>query len=126
MTKSDRVARIAAKTEFSSARAAGVPDAVLSTISDARMRGESVSISGFGSFSVQSRPGRQGRNPRTGDTITIAASKVPSFKAATGLWRDATLEAPIRCGPSPRSPLERHARPRLTDNPRGGVDAGPA
>ena len=88
MTKSDLVARIAARTELSNAGAADFLDAALSTISEALAKGESVSISGFGTFSVKERAARQGRNPRTGEAITIAASTVASFKAGKGL-RDA-------------------------------------
>ena len=48
-------------------------------------KGETVSIPGFGTFTVKDRPARQGRNPRTGESIAIAASKVPAFKAGKGL-----------------------------------------
>ena len=78
--KSDLAVRVSEQTSFSKADAAGVVDAVLTAISDALARGESVSIAGFGSFSAESRPARQGRNPRTGETITIAALKAPSFQ----------------------------------------------
>ena len=85
MTKSELVARLAARTELSSAGAADLLDAMLSTISEALARGESVSIAGFGTFSVKERAAREGRNPRTGESIAIAASKVASFKAGKGL-----------------------------------------
>lgn len=88
MTKSDLVARVAARTQISNAGAADLLDAMLATLTEALARGESVSISGFGTFSVKERAARQGRNPRTGEAITIAASKVASFKAGKGL-RDA-------------------------------------
>ena len=88
MKKSDISDQVAAKTSLSKADAAGALDAVLDVISDALAPGESVRIAGFGSFSVKSLPERQGRNPRTGETITIAASNSPSFKAGKTL-RDA-------------------------------------
>ena len=88
MKKSDIAARVAPKTSLSKADAAGAVDAVLSAISDALARGESVSIAGFGTFSVKRRAAWQGRNPRTGEPVAIAASKLPSFKAGKGL-RDA-------------------------------------
>ena len=88
MTKSELVARIAARTELTSAGAADLLDAMLSTISEALATGESVSIAGFGTFSVKERAAREGRNPRTGESIAIAGSKVASFKAGKGL-RDA-------------------------------------
>ena len=88
MKKTDLVAHLAAETSMSKAAAAGAVDAVFAGIGDALARGESVAIAGFGSFSVKSRGARQGRNPRTGVAITIAAPKAPSFKAGKTL-RDA-------------------------------------
>ena len=88
MTKSELADRVAAKAGVSKASAGDFLDAALSAISESLARGESVSISGFGTFSVKERAAREGRNPRTGEAITIAASKVPSFKAGKGL-RDA-------------------------------------
>lgn len=88
MKKSELAARVGANTPLSKADAAQAVDAVLSGISDALAQRESVNIAGFGSFSVKSRPAREGRNPRTDEAITIAASKAPSFKAAKTL-RDA-------------------------------------
>ena len=88
MKKSDISAHVAGKTSLSQADAAGAVDAVLSAISDALARGESVNIAGFGTFTVKHRAARQGRNPRTGEPVAIAASNVPSFKAGKGL-RDA-------------------------------------
>ena len=88
MKKSDIVAQVATQASLSKADAAGALDAVLSAIADALARGDSVSIAGFGTFSVKERAARNGRNPRTGEAIAIAASKVPSFKPGKGL-RDA-------------------------------------
>ena len=88
MKKSDIAAHVATHTSLSRANAAGAVDAVLTAISDALARGESVSIAGFGTFSVKHRAARQGRNPRTGEPVAIAPSNVPSFKAGKGL-RDA-------------------------------------
>ena len=85
MKKSDIASHVAAKTSLSKADPAAALDAVLSAISDALARGESVSIAGFGTFSAKGRAARQGRNPRTGESIAIAASNVPSFKAGNGL-----------------------------------------
>ena len=85
MTKSELVDRVAAKAGSSKASVADSIDAMLSIISEAFARGESVSIPGFGTFSVKERAARQGRNPRTGESIAIAASKVASFKAGKGL-----------------------------------------
>ena len=88
MKKSDIAAQVAGKISVSKGDAEAAVTAVLGTITDALASGESVSIAGFGTFSVNDRPARQGRNPRTGESIAIAASKVPSFKAGKAL-RDA-------------------------------------
>ena len=88
MKKSDPSALVAAEASLSKADAETAVTAVLGSIGDALAKGETVSIAGFGIFTVKDRPARQGRNPRTGESIAIAASKVPSFKAGKGL-RDA-------------------------------------
>jgi len=83
--KADLVEAIAEKAEISK-KAAGVAlDTVLNEIAEALKKGERVSIAGFGTFSVSSRAARQGRNPQTGATIQISASKVPRFKAGKAL-----------------------------------------
>lgn len=60
-------------------------DAVFGAIGDALAKGDSVQLIGFGSFSVKERAAREGRNPRTGETVKIAAAKVPAFKAGKAL-----------------------------------------
>ena len=60
-------------------------DAVFGAIGDALAKGDSVQLIGFGSFSVKERAARDGRNPRTGETVKIAAAKVPAFKAGKAL-----------------------------------------
>lgn len=60
-------------------------DAVLDTISKTLSRGEDVAITGFGTFMVVKRAARQGRNPKTGETIQIGASTKPKFKPGKGL-----------------------------------------
>jgi DNA-binding protein HU-beta len=57
----------------------------ISAVADVLKRGDSVSLVGFGTFEVRERQARTGRNPRTGETMTIAASKAPSFKAGKAL-----------------------------------------
>jgi DNA-binding protein HU-beta len=85
MKKSDISSHVASQGSLSKAAADGAVNAVFSAISDALAREEAVTIAGFGTFSTKRRPARQGRNPRTGESITIAASKVPSFKAGKTL-----------------------------------------
>ncbi len=60
-------------------------DCVLSSITQALGKGDSVSLIGFGTFKVSERKARKGRNPQTGEEISIAASKVPKFSAAKAL-----------------------------------------
>ena len=88
MKKSDISAHVANQASLSKAAADSAVSAVFAAISDALAREETVTIAGFGTFSTRRRPSRQGRNPRTGESITIAASIVPSFKAGKSL-RDA-------------------------------------
>jgi len=85
MNKSDLIDSMAASSGLSKADAGRALDAFTSTITGALQAGQSVSMVGFGTFSVKHRAARAGRNPRTGDTIQIAASNNPSFKAGKGL-----------------------------------------
>lgn len=88
MTKSELASSVAIQTTLSEAQAKRAVDAVFSAIGEALARGESVTLPGFGTFATKARGARQGRNPSTGEAITIAASKAPSFKAGKAL-RDA-------------------------------------
>ena len=85
MNKNDLSAAVAASTGTSKSDAASIIDSVFDTIAGALKSGDSVQLVGFGSFSVTDRAAREGRNPRTGETIQIAASKQPKFKAGKGL-----------------------------------------
>ncbi len=85
MNKAELVDAVASQAGLSKVDAGKAVDAVVSGITGALKGGNSVSIVGFGTFQVKHRAARAGRNPRTGETIQIAASKVPSFKAGKGL-----------------------------------------
>jgi len=85
MTKSDFVDKVAQKSGLSKKDAGNAVDAVLSSIEDALKSRQDVSFTGFGKFHVADRGAREGRNPRTGETMTIAASRVPRFTAGSGL-----------------------------------------
>ena len=85
MNKSDLVDAIADSAGLSKADAGRALDAVVDTVTGALKAGDSVSLVGFGTFSVRDRAARTGRNPRTGETIQIAASKNPAFKAGKAL-----------------------------------------
>ncbi len=85
MNKSELIDVIADSADISKAKAGAALDAVVSGITGALQSGDTVSLVGFGTFSVKSRAARTGRNPQTGDTIQIAASNVPGFKAGKAL-----------------------------------------
>ena len=88
MTKSELSTQVAAQASLTKASADAAVNAVFGAITDALANGETVTLTGFGTFSTRQREARQGRNPRTGESITIAASNVPAFKAGKAL-RDA-------------------------------------
>ena len=81
MRKQELVNQVAKAAEVSQQKAAAVIDVLIHAVTDAMAAGESVSLVGFGTFSVSERPARQGRNPATGAAIDIPARKSPSFKA---------------------------------------------
>ena len=85
MTKSDFVDQVASESGLSKKDAGAAVEAVLGTIEKALSGGDAVSFTGFGKFHVAQRGAREGRNPRTGESMTIAASKVPRFTAGSGL-----------------------------------------
>ncbi|NND45765.1 MAG: HU family DNA-binding protein [Xanthomonadales bacterium] len=85
MNKSDLIDAIASSAGLSKADAGRALDAFTSNVARALKKGQSVSLVGFGTFSVKHRKARTGRNPRTGATIQIKASNNPSFKAGKAL-----------------------------------------
>lgn len=85
MRKPELVKAVAELADLSERQADAVLAAVLEQITNALSRGETVNLVGFGSFSVKSRPARQGRNPKTGEPIQIPAAAAPVFKAGKGL-----------------------------------------
>ena len=85
MNKSELIDAIAASADLPKAAAGRALDAVVDSITDALKKDDSVSLVGFGTFSVKARAARTGRNPQTGEPINIAAAKIPSFKAGKAL-----------------------------------------
>ncbi len=85
MNKTDLINAIAAKAEISKKDAEKALTAVLGSIEDALKAGDKVQLIGFGTFEVKERAARTGHNPKTGESIEIAAAKVPSFKAGAAL-----------------------------------------
>ncbi|MEA2172337.1 MAG: DNA-binding protein HU-beta [Solirubrobacteraceae bacterium] len=85
MSKSEFVDKVAEAAELSKKDAAAAVDAVLATIEGELKAGGEVSFTGFGKFHVAQRGAREGRNPRTGESMKIAATTVPRFTAGSGL-----------------------------------------
>ena len=85
MNKSELVEAVAEHADIPKATAQKAVDSMINVIGDTLSQGDQVSLVGFGTFLTRKREARQGRNPRTGETIHISASRVPSFKAGKGL-----------------------------------------
>jgi DNA-binding protein HU-beta len=85
MNKAELIEAIADAADLTKADASRALDGMVNAITGALKKGDTVSLVGFGSFLVKERAARQGRNPQTGKTITIAAAKIPSFKAGKAL-----------------------------------------
>ncbi len=91
MNKTELIAAVAEKTDLSKKDADAAVSAVLGAITDALKAGDKIQLVGFGTFEVRNRAAKQGRHPRTGETMTVPASKVPAFKAGKAL-KDAVAE----------------------------------
>ena len=85
MNKTELIAAVAQSAELTKKEAEAAVAAVTDTITKALCEGDKVQLVGFGTFEVRERGARTGKNPRTGEAIEIAASKVPSFKAGKAL-----------------------------------------
>ena len=85
MNRTELVAAMAEKTQLSKKDAYLALKAFIDVVSEEMQKGEKVQLVGFGTFEVSERAAREGRNPQTGETMTIAASKSPKFKAGKAL-----------------------------------------
>ena len=85
MTKAELIKAVAEDSGVSKKDAAAVVDAVLANIAEAMAKGEKVQLVGFGTFEVRERAAREGKNPRTSETVKIDACRVPAFKAGKAL-----------------------------------------
>lgn len=85
MNKSQLTAQIAEQAEITNAQASAALDATVDAITKVLKDGDSLSLVGFGTFSVGDRAARTGRNPQTGEAIQISAAKVPKFKPGKAL-----------------------------------------
>lgn len=85
MTKADLIDTVASDAELSKRQAGEIVDLILNEIKTALQKGDRVALTPFGSFVVRHRKAREGRNPKTGEKIKIAARKVPAFVAGKSL-----------------------------------------
>lgn len=85
MNKSELINEIATHSGLTKADAGRALDALVQTIESTLKVGDSIALVGFGTFEVKERAERTGRNPQTGEAITISAARIPSFKAGKGL-----------------------------------------
>jgi DNA-binding protein HU-beta len=85
MNKAELIDAVAEVAELTKADAGRAVDAVIAAITKALKKGDTVTVVGFGTFAVRKRAAREGRNPRTGETIKVAASMNPEFKAGKAL-----------------------------------------
>ncbi|MDD1612055.1 MAG: HU family DNA-binding protein [Methylococcaceae bacterium] len=85
MNKSELIDAIAQSAGLTKADAGRALDGFTKAVEDALKAGDSVTLVGFGTFSVKERPERKGRNPQTGEEITIKAARIPSFKVGKSL-----------------------------------------
>lgn len=85
MTKDQLLDAMAGKADMSKAEAGRALDALTGALTDVMKSGDSVTLTGFGTFGISNRAARQGRNPQTGAALQIPAMRVPKFKAGKGL-----------------------------------------
>ena len=102
MNKTELINAVAAKADISKKDAEKAVAAVIGSIEEALIAGDKVQLIGFGTFEVKERAARTGHNPKTGEAIEIAASKIPAFKAGAALKNAVKY---VRCGTGFRSPI---------------------
>lgn len=85
MNKTELIAAVAEKADLSKKDADAAVAAVIDAVTEALQKDEKIQLVGFGTFEVRARAEKQGRNPRTGEAMTVPASKVPAFKAGKAL-----------------------------------------
>ena len=109
MNQSELIEKVAQATELNQAAAGQAVKAVVNAILDALLAGEAVRVSGLGIFDVAARPARQGRNPQTGESIQIAASKAVRFHAGKAV-KDALNPPTAKASPGRRLHHQRNPR----------------
>ena len=118
MTKADLIDVVSSEAELSKRQAGEIVDLVLDEIKTALQKGDRVALTPFGSFVVRARKAREGRNPKTGEKIKIAARKVPAFvagkalKEAVGGVRGAAKKKPAAKKPAAKKASKKGGRKR--------------
>ena len=112
MTKADLVEKIAAKANLTKAAAERALNAFLASVEESLAKDDKLTLTGFGTFVVETRKERQGRNPRTGETLTIPACKMVKFRPRLFYL----FSAASSWSPGPPSPGPGHAGKRITPN----------
>ena len=85
MNKNELLEKVSLASGLTKKESEAAINVFLETLTDVLKAGDKISLKGFGTFEVRTREARMGRNPRTGETMEIAASKVPAFKASSAL-----------------------------------------
>jgi DNA-binding protein HU-beta len=109
MNQAELIEKVAQATELNQAAAGQAVKAVITAILDALAAGEAVRVSGLGTFNVAARPARGGRNPQTGETIQIAASKVVRFHAGKAVKDTLNPPTPKRAPRKKTAPTKKSA-----------------
>ncbi len=112
MTKADLIQVVSEEAELSKRQAGEIVDLILDEIKTALQKGDRVALTPFGSFVVRARKAREGRNPKTGEKIKIAARKVPAFVAGKGLKEavgGAKKAAVAKKAPAKKAPAKKAA-----------------
>ena len=97
MTKSELIERVAQESGLTKGRAEMVVNTIFDSMADALQQGDGIEIRGFGSFSLHYREPRQGRNPKTGETVELSGKYVPHFKPGKEM-RERVNESLLRTG----------------------------
>ena len=121
MTRSELCARVASATSLPKTDAAAAAGALFSAIADVLARSKTVTVASIGKFTTWDRPVRAGRNPQTGESVAIAASRVPSFKTGKALREAVNAyqgHRPSRIPGARRSHVIPHPLPRTRSRAR--------
>src|SRR3984893_7632966 len=125
MNQSELIEKVAQATELNQATVGQAVKAVVNAVLDALLAGEAVRVSGLGVFNVAARPAREGRNPRTGESIEIAASKAVRFHAGKAV-KDALNPPNPKVASRKKTPPTKKSAARKQTSSRcaGGTDRG--